>query len=145
MIITFCFMPFEYEPMSWFAAWVQAKQLEERADLSREERRRQFAEPSDQLEVLGRRLEGVEVRLFGNVAETLAELDGIARDVVAVPEHGAGRRLEQPGEHLGRGALPRSVRTEVAHHLTGANLEAHVVDGGAPKKRFTRCRASSMR
>jgi hypothetical protein len=112
----------------------QAKQLEQRADLSLEERGWQFAEASDEFEVLDRRLKGVEVGLFRNVAEALAERDWIARSVLTVPVHGASRRFEKPSQHLRRRALPGTVRTKVAHDFTGPNLEADVVDDCSPEE-----------
>src|SRR5229473_3772989 len=96
----------------------QAKQLEQRADFSREERWRQFAEPSDEFEILDRRLKGVEVGLFRDVAEAPAKGDRIMRDVLSIEEHRACRCLEEARQHLRRRALPGSVRTKVTDHFT---------------------------
>jgi hypothetical protein len=112
----------------------QAEQLEQRADFSREERRWQFAEPSDEFEVLDCRLKGVEVWLFRDIAEAPAEGDRIVRDVPSIEEHGACRCLEEAGEHPRGRALSGSVRTKVTDHLTSTNLEADVADDCRPEE-----------
>ena len=124
-------MPLENDADVLIGGVRQAEQFEQRADLSRQERRRQFAQSSDQLEVFGRRLKRVEIRLFGNVAEPPVEGD---RDRARCP----GRPQNTAPEEVSRSPvsifavvlLPDPFGPEVADHFAGPHLEAHVVDGG---------------
>src|SRR3954451_12326867 len=67
--------------------------------------------------------------MLGHVADKLADLDAVARDIEVEDGRRAGCRLEQPEEDLEQGRLPGSVR---AHETDdpGLDLERQPVERG---------------
>ena len=141
MMSTFCFMPFEYEAIDCSAASAIPKSSSSAPILRCSRRRRNLAQPPDELELLATRQERIEVRLFRHVAEACAEADEVVGDVAAVEEHGPARWRQQPGQHADRRRLAGAVRPEVAEDVTGADGEAHRVDNRAAGETANEARA----
>ena len=72
----------------------------------------------------------VEVRLFRHVADALLEGGEVVVDAFAVVKDLPVGRLDQPGQHLDRGALAGAVRPQVAEDLSGPDGETHLAHGG---------------
>src|SRR4029453_1762847 len=83
---------------------------------------------ADQREVLRRRQVGVQVRLFGYVADSPLTANRILGHADAVEMEQSGARLEEADDHVDGRALTRSIRPQVAEDFPAADLEADLVD-----------------
>src|SRR4051812_15988267 len=72
---------------------------------------------------------GVEVGFFWNVTDAPLVCVRIAEEAFAKKREGSVRRLEQPHDHVDRGALPRAVWSEISENFARLNGEADIVDG----------------
>ena len=110
---------------------VQPEQAEEFGSLALHLRLRQPAQATDQLQVFHAGEMGIDVRLFGNVAEAPLEADQVVADVGAVPENLARGRGQQAGEHFHRGGFTAPVGPQVSGDLAGRDGKRHVIHYGA--------------
>jgi len=90
----------------------------------------QAAETADELEIFEAGEIGVEVRLFGDIAENAAEGDHVAMDVMALEEHAAIVGAEHAGDDFDGGGFAGAVGTEEADDFAGGEGEADVFNGG---------------
>ena len=88
------------------------------------------AQASGELEIFAAGEVGVEVRLFGDVADAALEGFEIAVDVLAMEEDVAGGGLQESGEHFDGGAFSGAVGSEVAENFAGVDDEADAIHGG---------------
>ena len=72
----------------------------------------------------------VEVWFLRNIAETPFEGAQIVADVLPIEQNLAGRRLQQAGEHLDRGALAGAIGSDITQNFAAPDLKADVRDGG---------------
>ena len=86
-------------------------------------------DPAEESQVLPHRQVFVERELLRHVADDLAHLFGIARDVEARDFRSSAARPEEAAEDADRRRFPRAVGSEEAHDFAAPRLEAHVVDG----------------
>src|SRR5262245_3352716 len=110
------------------AALEQGEQVQQPRDSGVEPRPGEAAEVADQREVLGRRQMGVQVRLFGDVADSPLTTNRVLGHADAVEMERSGAWLEEADHHVDGRALAGSVRPEVAQDFAAANLEAYLVD-----------------
>jgi hypothetical protein len=90
---------------------------------------RHLAEPATEIEVFLDLHLGVERDVLRQVAEVLADLLGLVKDVEPVDRRAAAGRRHVAGEDLQRGRLPRAVGAEEADDLPLLYFEADAVDG----------------
>ena len=86
-------------------------------------------EAADEAQELARRELVVEEGMVRKVARDGLRGLGLAADVVAAEEHGAGRGRQQPGHQADGGRLAGSVRADEAEHGAGLDREVEVGDG----------------
>ena len=87
-------------------------------------RRRPAQQPGDRRHVLGDRLVREETDLLDHVADPAAQLGEVAGgDVLAVDEDPAGRRLDEPVDHLQRRRLAAAGRADEDADLPGRDRE----------------------
>jgi hypothetical protein len=72
---------------------------------------------------------GVELRLFGDVAEPNLESDGIVNNGLAMEQNLAFARVQKAGDDLYGGAFAGAIWAQLSENLTGANLKADIVEG----------------
>src|SRR5664280_3262606 len=95
---------------------------------------RKFVEPGDEAQVLARRQVRIERDVLRNVAKKT--LHGqISVDVTPFNGHLARVGLEQSANHLDRGRLARTIRSEESIDLAGFDGETDALDGGAITER----------
>jgi hypothetical protein len=87
-------------------------------------------EAAGELEILAAAEVGIEVGLFGDVAEAALEAFEIAADVLTLEEDASAGGLEEAGEHLDGGAFSGTVGAEIAENLTRLDGEADRIHGG---------------
>ena len=85
-------------------------------------------EPAVKAQELPRRELLVDERPIGNEPERGLGGLGAGRQIVAVDEHAAGRRPQQPGDHPDGRRLSGAVRSQETVNLTRLDVEAHAVD-----------------
>ena len=71
----------------------------------------------------------VDGRVLAGEADAPAQLGGVADDVEARDEHGAGVGLQQRREHADRGRLAGAVGAEEPEHAARRDLEVDAVEG----------------
>ena len=118
------------------AVGVQAEEAKQAVDALERGCGGEVAELGDHDEVLEAAEVGVEVRLFGDVAEAAAEGEEVVADGTAVEEDVAGGGLEEAGDHLHGGGFAGAVGAEVAGDLAGVRGEADGFDGGDAQEIF---------
>jgi hypothetical protein len=91
---------------------------------------REAAQAANQLKIFASAKMRVEVRFFGYIAEAALKGFEVGEDVDAVEGYLACGGFEQADDHFDGGALPCSVRAEVAQDLSAADGEADMVDNG---------------
>ena len=103
---------------------------EEFVHLGFEDAARHAAQPAHQLEILAAGEVRVEVGLLRHVADAPLEGGEILVHAASAVEDLTFGRLDQPGQHLHRGALAGSVGPEVAEDFAGLHRKADLADGG---------------
>ncbi len=84
---------------------------------------------SDEEEVIHPAQMGINLGLFGNIAEAAFIRIGVLFDLLALVQDAAAGGCEEPGQHLDGCRFARSVRPQVAEDLPGLDAETDVVDG----------------
>ena len=87
---------------------------------------------------------GIEIRLFGYVADALLVGNEVFVDGLAVEEDLTGSHFDETGDHLHGGGFAGAVGTEITGDFAGVGGEADVIDGGDAGEVFGDVRSSSI-
>ena len=109
---------------------LKREELEQAAGFGVDELFRHSTKTADELEVFEAGEVGVDLRFFGDVAETGAEGGEIFMDVAAVEEDFAVGGLDHASDHLDGGGFAGAVGAEVAEDFAFGKGKADILDGG---------------